>query len=131
MQRIDTAFLTIGLICLAVGVCLGIYMGVQHDFLLMPVHAHLNLVGWASLTLFGLIYRAYPELTRSPLARLHFLLAAPSAPAFPIGIYLSIMYEKPLLAIVSSIIWLLGVLVFLFAVLRMSVLQPGRASAAE
>lgn len=131
MQRIDTAFLVIGLICLAVGVCLGVYMGVQHDFLLMPVHAHLNLVGWASLTLFGLIYRAYPELTKSPLARVHFLLAAPSAPAFPIGIYLSIMYEKPALAIVASIVWLLGVLVFLFAVLRMALARPYPAPAAE
>jgi hypothetical protein len=41
----------------AVGVSLGIYMGIAHDFTLTPVHAHLNLLGWVSLFLMGLYYR--------------------------------------------------------------------------
>jgi hypothetical protein len=131
MQRIDTTFLAIGVICMAIGVCLGIYMGVRQDFLLVPVHAHLNLVGWASLTLFGLIYRAYPDLSKSPLALIHFLLAAPSALAFPVGIYVAIVYGKHTLAIVTAIMWLLGVLVFLVAVLRLALAGPHPAGAAE
>jgi hypothetical protein len=40
-----------------VGVSLGFYMGIMHDFTLAPVHAHVNLLGWVSLFLMGLYYR--------------------------------------------------------------------------
>ena len=43
----------------------------------VPVHAHANLVGWASLALFGLTYRAYPALKDGRLARIHELLPEP------------------------------------------------------
>ncbi len=42
-----------------IGVSLGIYMGIAHDFTLTPVHAHVNLLGWVSLCLMGLYYRAH------------------------------------------------------------------------
>jgi hypothetical protein len=42
-----------------VGVSLGIYMGVADDHILGPVHAHLNLIGWVSMFLFGLYYQAH------------------------------------------------------------------------
>jgi hypothetical protein len=40
-----------------IGVSLGFYMGIAHDFTLTPVHAHVNLLGWVSLFLMGLYYR--------------------------------------------------------------------------
>jgi hypothetical protein len=59
---------------LVIGVSLGIYMGASGDHSLHPVHAHINLLGWATLTLIGLIYRQFPEMARSPLARIQFWL---------------------------------------------------------
>ncbi len=44
MPRIDISFLLLAIACLVVGICLGIYMGINEDFELAPVHAHLNLV---------------------------------------------------------------------------------------
>ena len=49
MARIDTAFLLVASACLIIGVCLGIYMGVNEDLQLVAVHTHISLVGWASL----------------------------------------------------------------------------------
>jgi hypothetical protein len=45
--------------CLAAlsGMGLGIAMGVGQDFSLAPVHAHLNLLGWVTMALYGLYYR--------------------------------------------------------------------------
>ena len=68
MRRIDVSFLVLATLCLIVGVSMGIVMGILHDFQLAPVHAHLNLLGWASLALFGLSYKSYPALARSRLA---------------------------------------------------------------
>ena len=39
------------------GMSLGIYMGIAQDHSLMPVHAHLNLIGWVTMFLMGLYYR--------------------------------------------------------------------------
>src|SRR5271169_605182 len=112
MPRIDTAFLLVASAYLIIGVCLGIYMGVKEDFQLVAIHTHVNLVGWASLALFGVIYRVYPELAASRLARAQFWLSAPSALVFPVGIYLVQVHQIHALAIATSLLWLLGALVF-------------------
>lgn len=113
MQRLDTKFLFLASIMLCVGVTMGIMMAGSQDFTLMPVHAHANLVGWASCALFGLAYRAYPELQARWAAKLHFALAAPAALVFPIGIYLAITYHSEGLVIAASMAWAAGALLFM------------------
>jgi hypothetical protein len=112
MARIDTAFLLVASACLIIGVSLGIYMGVKEDLQLVAVHTHVNLVGWTSLALFGVVYRLYPELGASRLARIQFWLSAPSALVFPVGIYLAQAHQIHTVVIATSLLWLLGALVF-------------------
>lgn len=120
MSRIDRLFLLLAAGCLIIGVLLGIGMGIQQDFQLAPVHAHLNLVGWASLALFGIVYRIYPELGASRLAKVHFLLAAPSGVLFPLGVYLAAVHHAHALAIVASFMWLAGAVVFFVGLARLT-----------
>ena len=47
MKNVDLKFLLLAAIMLTCGVGLGIWMGSREDFALAPVHAHINLVGWA------------------------------------------------------------------------------------
>jgi cbb3-type cytochrome oxidase subunit 1 len=82
MARLDIKFLLLAAAALSIGVGMGIYMGIVHDFSLAPVHAHMNLVGWVSLALFGVTYKLYPELQERWPAKLHFALAAPAAILF-------------------------------------------------
>ncbi len=130
MNRLDQKFLLLGAIMLTAGVTLGIVMGVKHDFSLAPVHAHINLVGWASLSLFGIVYKLYPQMAKSRLAALHFILAAPAALMFPIGIALSILADRPLVAIVAAFLWLGGVILFLIQLLVLGLLPAAAPSLA-
>ncbi len=50
------------------GMAMGIGMAASQDHSIMPAHAHLNLLGWVSLFLFGLYYRLNPALDVSRLA---------------------------------------------------------------
>ena len=120
MRRIDLSFLFLAGVCLLVGVSLGIAMGIAHDFLYAPVHAHLNLVGWVSLALFGLTYRAYPALASSWIAPVHFGFAAVGALVFPIGIALSVAGVTVAVAIIGSLIWLGSVILFLINLVRIA-----------
>jgi hypothetical protein len=104
-------------------------MGAAHDFQFAPVHAHLNLLGWASLALFGLIYRAYPALQDSWLAKAHLLLSGSAAFAFPLGIYYSIAHEQPGLAIAMSFVALAGVVIFFVNLVRAFFFAPAAVPA--
>ena len=126
MRRIDIYFLGLAALCLIGGVAIGIGMGIAHDFQFAPVHAHLNLVGWTSLALFGLTYRAYPVLAQTRLARLHFALAAPSAVLLPAGIYVSIAHGFPGIAIAAALMWFAGVLLFAAGLMRLVFAVPER-----
>jgi FtsH-binding integral membrane protein len=121
MKRVDVYFLLLATLLLLAGAALGISMGASEDFQLTPVHAHLNLVGWASLAVFGLVYRAYPMLAERRLALFHFIFSATSAVLLPIGIGLAVLRSQSGLAIAASLLWVVGVLLFLlqlFTLLR-------------
>lgn len=120
MKRIDVYFLLLATVLLVCGATLGIVMGAREDFQLVPVHAHLNLAGWASLALFGLTYRAYPQLGATKLARWHFGVSAIASVLLPIGIGLAVLRAQPGLAIFSSLLWLIGVLMFLVQLVRLT-----------
>src|SRR3954447_26197165 len=50
------------------GMGMGIAMAMARDHAAMPAHAHLNLLGWVSLFLFGLYYLLHPALDVRRLA---------------------------------------------------------------
>lgn len=64
------------------GMMLGIGMGIAHDFRLVPVHVHLNLLGWVTFAIYGLTYHALPEAAQQGLARVQFWLAVPGVVVF-------------------------------------------------
>lgn len=109
---IERYFLLTGAVLAALGMCLGIVMGVREDFTLVPVHAHLNLVGWASLALFGLAYAA-GLAKKDGWAVLHYWLATSGAVIMPIGIYPALMSQQKLFVIVASLLTLASMLVFI------------------
>ena len=63
-----------------VGICVGVFMGASGDHTLYAVHAHVNLLGWVSMSLTGLLYRAFPTAARSALAGWHFWIYQISVP---------------------------------------------------
>jgi hypothetical protein len=56
MRISDFCFISAGLAALT-GMGLGIRMGISQDFILSPAHAHLNLLGWVTMALYGLYHR--------------------------------------------------------------------------
>jgi hypothetical protein len=67
-------WLKLAVLYLMLGVGLGIAMGASENFTLRPVHAHVNLLGWTTLALAGLIYSVFPQAGGSKLAKVHFWL---------------------------------------------------------
>ena len=94
-------FLKIAVIYLFVGALLGGYMGATENFSLAPVHAHVALLGWASLALAGLIYQLYPAAALTLLARIHFWLHNIGLPFFMLGLGLVLTGHAAAIPVVS------------------------------
>ena len=71
---------------LVLGVTMGIVMGIAHEFVLAPVHAHINLLGFATLEIVGLVYHAYPAAAQTRLATAHFWIHNTALPVFMVGL---------------------------------------------
>jgi hypothetical protein len=55
--RIEQYCIAVAAMAALCGMGLGIFMATNQDFTLMPAHAHLNLLGWVTMALYGLYYR--------------------------------------------------------------------------
>lgn len=74
MKNLDRLFVLTGLVFLLIGMAIGLKMSASMDFTLHGLHAHLNLLGFVLMTLFGLSYRVWPKMAESKLATVHYLL---------------------------------------------------------
>lgn len=107
-------WLKLAVLYLCLGVGLGIAMGASRDFTLRPVHAHINLLGWTTLALAGLIYTVFPQAGESRLAKLHFWLMNLALPVM-MGALAILMLGNPNIVPVlaaSEIIAAISVLLF-------------------
>lgn len=122
MPRVSAAFFATGAVLVLGGMFLGMHMGASENFTLSPVHAHLNLLGWVTLALYGTFY-ALTAATYSPrlawtnygLSLLGVLAMIPS-----LGLYLTHGNDAKFLPgmIVGEVATVLGVLVFGYSAFR-------------
>ena len=70
--RLARLWILLGACYLIVGVSFGIGMSAMEKFQFAPVHAHINLLGWATMALTGLIYGRFPKAGGSRLGVIHF-----------------------------------------------------------
>jgi uncharacterized integral membrane protein len=75
MPRVSLAFFTSAVICGLIGMGWGSYMGGSHDHTLFPAHAHLNLLGWVSLSIMGTFYALAGERASRRLAWANWLFS--------------------------------------------------------
>lgn len=85
---ISRSFMLMGCLYLVVGIVMGSYMGGSGDHSLSPVHAHINLLGFTLMSVFGLAYRLIPGLAAGLLAQVHFWLHQLGAFVLLLALYL-------------------------------------------
>jgi hypothetical protein len=112
--------LQMSVLYLIVGILLGIGMGMTENFTLKDVHAHLNLLGWATMGLMALIYKAYPDAAATTLAKGHFWLHSLGLPPLLIALTVMFLGNPGLAPVVGvfAIITGLGVIAFCINILR-------------
>jgi hypothetical protein len=119
----------LAVVYLVIGMTLGIGMGMTHNFLFRSVHAHVNLLGWASLALAALVFHVFPETARTRLATVWFWLYNLSLPIGMAAIALVLnghKWAEPALIVSQIGIWAAGVMfaINVFWALRSKTTEP-------
>ena len=121
-MSISRGFIVMGAVYLVVGILFGAYMGGSGDHTLAPVHAHINLLGFTLMTIFGIGYRLIPGLAEGRLPKVHFWLHQLGALFLLLGLFamMSGMVAEatigpvfPLLegaVLLGAVLWLVGVI---------------------
>ena len=122
MPRVSAAFFAVAALLLLGGMALGQYMGATENFQLAPVHAHINLLGWVTMALYGTFYALTRGTMSDGLAWTNFVLST-------VGVLTMIPTLTMLLTSGDSAKWgpiagvtggiaMLGLLVFMISVFR-------------
>lgn len=118
-MNIPRVFLLSGGLFLILGIGFGMHMAASGDHTMVPVHAHINLLGFAVMSVFGLVYRAFPAMAQTRLAQVHFGLHLGGSLVLLVMLYL--MFSQRIaetsmvpLAPIAEVAVLAGVLIFVF-----------------
>ena len=99
---------------------MGEIMGMTGDHSLMPVHAHINVLGCVSLALFGVFYKLWPEATAGKLPMVQFGLFNIGVIVQAIGVW-QILSDNEAMAPVAgigSLLLIISMALFAFLVYR-------------
>lgn len=118
MRGVALWFFASGVIYVTLGMFFGIWMSASQDHTLSGAHAHLNLVGWVTMALFGVFYHLVPSAAETTLAKVHFALATIGVWFMVPGIALAIQGRTEVPVIIGSFATVASMLVFLFTVMR-------------
>ena len=113
-----------------VGMAWGIQMAASGNHAAFPAHAHLNLLGWVSLFLFGVFYHLHPLLDPSPAARLQVGVWIVGTTVLTVGVGMvhSGHSSGDSIAAAGSLIVFAGMLAFAWMVFRRERFAPARAA---
>lgn len=117
MKGIGLLFFVSGVFYGLGGMLLGIHMGMAQDFTLAPAHAHLNLLGFVTMSLMGIFYHLTPKAAETLLARIQFGLSTAGVWTMVPGIALAVTGSGEVLAIAGSLLVVSSMAAFLVNIL--------------
>jgi hypothetical protein len=112
VSNLDVMYIRLGSLWLLVGMGMGIAMGATENFKFAPLHAHINLLGFACHLLFGLAYKQWPEIGRTTLAMAQFWIFTLATPVMAVGLYFTLQGGPAAPTIVGSLGLLIGAALF-------------------
>ena len=116
MKSLPYWFIGLATLFAIFGMCWGVQMSITQDYQLAPAHAHNNLIGFVTMTIYGVYYRLVPVAASRRLATVHFWVALIGALTFGLGIALAILSITEIVVQVSTLFVLGSMIIFSWTV---------------
>jgi len=108
MFEIDRAYVAMALLWAVAGMLLGLYMGIAADNKLLTVHVAMLLSGFVTLAIYGMAYRLWPAMKKSPLALAQFWITAIGSAGVIVGSYFFATSGSVPLVAIASVTMIIG-----------------------
>lgn len=118
MTNTPKLFFATGAICALVGMAWGIQMSANHDHTFSAAHGHLNLIGFVTMSIFGIYYALTPSACEGRMSFIHYIVTLVTVLTLTPGIVMAISDSGEILAKFGSVAALLSMGLFVFVVLR-------------
>jgi cbb3-type cytochrome oxidase subunit 1 len=127
-MNVGIRLLQIASVYLVFGLAMGLAMAITSNMLLTTVHAHILLLGWATMALAGIVYLLMPRCRHSALAKVHFWGHNIGLPILMVSLAMFLYGVKSAEKVVAvgSVVVLLSLLVFTINLFRNGSLDPGK-----
>ena len=112
---VGLAWFRVAVLYFLIAVAIGIGMGMRENFSLLSVHSHMNLLGWESLALIGLIYHHFPAVGRNRVAKAHFWIHNIGLPVMIIALVAKTQGNAQIDAVLGISSLVVGVGIAMFA----------------
>ena len=114
MPNIAKMYFMTAICFLVAGILVGLKMSIAHDYAATGAHAHINLLGWVTMAIFGTFHALNPRGAETPLAKLQYYVYTGGVIVMTPALYLLLTGNpslEPVVA-VSSLVVFAGVLMF-------------------
>lgn len=121
-------FIKVSVCYFFIGIFLGMFMGIADFFQLTSAHTHINLIGWVSLAIIGIIYHLFPLAGENKLAKIQFWFMMIGIPLLTLAMILfrlgKFSIAEPMSGFGGSLIFF-GVILFLVNVMKNVKIKAG------
>ena len=117
MRNVDRYFVCLGVLAGLGGLGIGLWMHFHESYALAEVHAHTNLIGWVTMTLFGLAYRS-GMARKDAWAVAHLWVSGGAVASFPTGMVIVMLGGSAALVDIGAILTIASMALFAANVLR-------------
>ncbi|TYR29450.1 hypothetical protein FY036_21505 [Mesorhizobium microcysteis] len=120
MTNISNYYFKTAIVFLIVGIMVGLHMSITHSYAPAGAHAHINLLGWVTMFLFGVYLALHPSKGATRLARIQYFVYTIGVAVMTPSLYMLLSGRtelEPLVAI-SSLVTFAGVLLFAVIIFR-------------
>jgi hypothetical protein len=115
-SNLSNWYFRIALVWILIGVTLGNVMGASQNFTMAPVHAHINLLGWVSMSLFAFFYRLWPAAAATKLAKVQFWTYVPAHIVQMVALAMLFNGNKAIEPLLGAASMVVGIAFLLFAI---------------
>lgn len=120
MPHISKLYFMTAICFLIAGILVGLKMSIAHDYAAAGAHAHINLLGWVTMAIFGAFHALDPRGAGTRLAKVQYYVYTGGVLVMTPALYFLLTGNpslEPVVA-VSSLVAFVGVLMFAVIVFR-------------
>ncbi|WP_269930971.1 hypothetical protein [Aminobacter sp. HY435] len=120
MPSISRMYFITAICFLVAGILVGLQMSIAHDYAATGAHAHTNLLGWVTMSIFGTFHALNPRGAGTRLAKAQYYVYTGGVLVMTPALYLLLTGHpsfEPVVA-VSSLVVFVGVLMFAAIIVR-------------